>query len=211
MSRPAPSAAPLLAALLLAGCGSSRAPSPPAASPTPAAAADVVDLPGAPRVDPAAMARALHAAVNEARRREGLGAVAWADTLAETAQVHSDDMAARDYINHVSPDGDDPNDRAGRLGLRCRIPLNERETRVGVLENLALMWLYGSVHERTRGGQTTTTYDWLTSDAIVERTVQGWLDSPTHRVNLLDTLVTREGLGVTLRPDGAVYVTQVLC
>ena len=196
----------------LTACQSSGGAVPtPVSLPAPPATVAVSALPGAPRVDAPAMEQALHGAVNDARQRERLAAVAWSDTLAALARAHSADMAARHYMSHISPDGDDPNARAARLGLRCRIPLDERRTRVGVLENLAQAWLYGSVNESTRGGRTVTTYDWLTPDALVAQTVQGWLDSPTHRVNLLDALVTREGLGVALRDDGAVYVTQVLC
>ncbi|MGV9632530.1 CAP domain-containing protein, partial [Streptomyces sp. NPDC003487] len=38
--------------------------------------------------------------------------------LRDAAQAHSDDMAARDYFDHVSPDGTDPGKRITAAGYR---------------------------------------------------------------------------------------------
>lgn len=61
---------------------------------------------------------ALLAATNSARADRGLGALRLNDALAAAAQAHAEDMAARGYAAHVSPDGEDLADRVARSGYR---------------------------------------------------------------------------------------------
>lgn len=43
----------------------------------------------------------------------------------------------------------------------------------------------------------------------VEKAVQGWMDSPGHRANILDPEATHTGVGLAEREDGGVVFTQV--
>lgn len=54
--------------------------------------------------------------VNEERTSEGLDELTWCPALARSSQVHSDDMAARDYFEHASPEGGQVWDRATEQG-----------------------------------------------------------------------------------------------
>ncbi len=65
--------------------------------------------------------------VNKFRARYGLAPLSINPLLNTTAQSHSDDMAARDFFDHVSPTGKTIGDRATRAGYPWRT----------VLENLA--------------------------------------------------------------------------
>ncbi|MEU3310145.1 CAP domain-containing protein [Nocardiopsis sp. NPDC055551] len=54
--------------------------------------------------------------VNSERSANGCEPVHVDDRLTAAAQEHSDDMAARDYMAHQSPDGEGPGERANRHG-----------------------------------------------------------------------------------------------
>ncbi len=186
----------LTLAVLLVGCTVQIGPSRPVTA-------------AAPPLHAADVEQGVHAATNAARRRERLGALASDDALAAVARRHSADMARRGYFAHTSPDGTDVNARAARDGLTCRVSVG-RQTRVGFAENLAQVWRYSRWRETRSAAGTRRTYDWRTTAEVVRETVDGWLGSPGHRRNLLGP-ATREGVGVAVAGDGAVYVTQVLC
>jgi uncharacterized protein YkwD len=54
--------------------------------------------------------------VNAERARAGCGALREDARLVRAARLHSQDMLARNYFSHDSPDGADPSDRARREG-----------------------------------------------------------------------------------------------
>ncbi|MEU5333151.1 sigma-70 family RNA polymerase sigma factor [Streptomyces asoensis] len=58
------------------------------------------------------------ALVNEERAKAGCGPLTEDPKLRRSAQGHSDDMAARDFFDHVNPDGADPGQRITAAGYR---------------------------------------------------------------------------------------------
>ncbi|MGW6392623.1 CAP domain-containing protein [Streptomyces sp. NPDC055103] len=54
--------------------------------------------------------------VNAERAKAGCGPLTANATLADAAQGHSDDMAARDFFDHTNPDGDGPGERVTASG-----------------------------------------------------------------------------------------------
>jgi len=46
------------------------------------------------------------------------------------------------------------------------------------------------------------------ASAIASEFVEGWLNSPGHRENLLETSWTAEGIGIRFAADGSVFATQ---
>ncbi|WP_234042285.1 sigma-70 family RNA polymerase sigma factor [Streptomyces marianii] len=58
------------------------------------------------------------ALVNTERAKAGCGPVRSNDKLETAARRHSEDMAARGYFDHTSPDGTDPGDRITAAGYR---------------------------------------------------------------------------------------------
>lgn len=153
----------------------------------------------------------IHAAVNQGRTDEGRPALDWSADLAAVAQAHSADMAARGYFDHVSPDGASPQDRARSAGIACETPMGGGRTRIGVSENLYQTTRYARIRTRGTGPMAERTVEWFTLDEVTARTVEGWLDSPGHRRNLLDPASTRHGIGVALDGADRVLITQVLC
>ena len=86
--------------------------------------------PPAPDPEPPAEATAADevlALVNEAREGAGCHALTVDERLSAAALLHSQDMAARGYMDHVSPEGQDPSDRARAQGY----------TGAGIGENVA--------------------------------------------------------------------------
>lgn len=192
----------LLLALVLSACPSS----PPPDVEVPRGNADE-----RPDIRADLLARRVHDEVADARRRHDLRSYGWRPTLARTAEAHSRDMIERGYFDHVTPDGLTPADRADRDRISCQTQGGGGRIYVGVSENLFHTWLYRGYEDWAQGSASWRTYDWRTADEIAEETVQGWLDSPSHRKALLDPDALDHGIGVTIAEDGEVKVTQVIC
>jgi len=193
---------PLLALLIVVGCG------PVAEAPARGPSAGAEDR--VPTVAAGDVEARVHARTNAARRGEGLATLSLDEALAAVARRHSADMVARGFFGHTAPGGADVNARAARDGLACRVRVGDR-TLVGFGENLAQVWTYGRWRETRSAAGVRRTYEARSADGVAAETVGGWLESPGHRRNLLAPHATREGVGAAVRPDGAVFVTQVLC
>lgn len=100
--------------------------------------------------------------VNSERSKAGCGPVSANAQLRTAALRHSQDMAAKDYFDHNSPDGRDPGDRITAAGYRW--------TTYG--ENIA------------RGQQTPA------------EVMEGWMNSPGHRANILNCAFKEIGVGI---------------
>ncbi|MFF9817565.1 sigma-70 family RNA polymerase sigma factor [Streptomyces sp. NPDC014006] len=88
-----------------------RAPRPTPSKPAPARGAAAQPAGS----DPASQVIAL---VNRERQAAGCAPVTQDSRLTNAAQAHSDDMAARNYFEHNSPDGTDPGQRITAAGYR---------------------------------------------------------------------------------------------
>jgi len=108
--------------------------------------------------------------LNAARAGAGLGPLQSRPSLAEAARAHADDMVARQFFSHVSPEGESAATRARRAGY---------------LRN-AERWRIGEVLIWRRGGTP------LTAAAAVT----AWLGSPSHRQILLSPRYRDVGAGV---------------
>lgn len=76
----------------------------------------------------------------------------------------------------------------------------------GLAENIAQDWTYESI-TYING---IPVYHWNTEEMLAEQTVQGWMNSPGHRENILSGFHT-EGIGVSIADDDKVYITQNFC
>jgi uncharacterized protein YkwD len=74
-------------------------------------------------------------------------------------------------------------------------------------ENIALSRLYNAM--TTENG--VQYYDWNTPDEIVRRTVEGWMNSPSHRKNILTPFWQQEGVGVVIDPANKIVITENFC
>lgn len=134
----------------------------------------------------------VHVGINAARARNGVSPqLQWEDKLGAVARAHSEDMTRRGYFDHDNPEGLGPSERIDRAGYNCW-----KGSHYGVAENIAIELVSRSV------------------DQMADGAVQGWLNSPGHRTNLLGKQYDRTGIGASFGTWGghkAVYVTQVFC
>lgn len=121
----------------------------------------------------------LFEAVNDVRVQHRLIPLQRAPALDAVARAHSEDMARRRFLAHVTPEGANPVDRMQRAGV-------DGFTLAG--ENL---------------GRTNRLYD------PSREILGAWLASPVHRDNLLAPHFNTTGLGVTRDEDGFLLVTQL--
>ena len=158
-----------------------------------------------PEINISELEKQIHDLINEEREKRGLPALAWNDKLNIIARKHSQDMANRNYFAHSDPEGHDFSYRYRQEGFNC-------EVRVGNYiymgaENIFQNNLYSSV--TYYGG--VPSYDWNTQEEIAESTVQGWMNSPGHRQNILTAYWESEGIGVAISDDDKVYITEDFC
>ncbi len=157
-------------------------------------------------INPEQLALAIHELVNVRRTENGLASLSWDTRLQQVAQGHSDDMAARDYFDHITPEGKSPSDRAADAGYSCYKDYGSYYT-VGIAENLAQHWTYSSITYISG----VPFYNWNTLDQLAKEVVDGWMNSPGHRENILTASYDREAVAVTIASNDKVYVTQNFC
>ena len=95
--------------------------------------------------DRARIAAEMLSRVNDVRRRAGLPPLAPNPLLDRVSQKHAEDMLARSYSGHRSPEGLDPSERARADGYRSGIGENIVEQRFSTEEALNA-WLGSSGH-----------------------------------------------------------------
>lgn len=105
--------------------------------------------------------------VNEQRKLAGVQSVSFDPALREVARQHSQDMFARGYFSHYTPEGTSPFDRMDKQDIQY--------TYAG--ENLALA-------------------------PSTDLAMQGLMNSPGHRSNILNPHFNKIGIGVI---DGGIY------
>mgnify|MGYP000601518419 CR=1 FL=1 len=159
-------------------------------------------------IDVTLIERAIHDRVNEIRRDRGLSTLAADEDLAAIATYYSRRMAAEEFFSHTGPDGQTLLDRYDRFGYDCQVDTGGRRYVTGG-ENLAYTYAYTPV--RTEGGVVSYGGN---ETRIARGIVEGWMNSPGHRENLLRPYWNREGIGVVLDPEDGktqVVATQNFC
>lgn len=163
-----------------------------------------------PVYDIVELERQIHDLINIERQKNGLSTIEWNDELNIIAFKHSQDMADRDYFEHQSPEGYDFSYRYAMDGFDCAVDTGEGYYYTGG-ENLARSALYDYITYTTFLGTTTTSYNWLTIEEIADAAVQGWMNSPGHRENIVTPHWKTEGIGVAITDDYKVYATENFC
>ncbi len=158
-------------------------------------------------IDKSKLEKQVHELTNQYRIQNGLGALSWDDKLSNVARSHSEDMASRNYFAHETPEGKNPTDRGVSHGYTCQKVIGML-IYSGIAENIFQNNLYDKVW--TANG-IPTSYEWNTQDEIASSTVDGWMDSPGHRKNILTETIDKEGIGVAIASDDKVYITQNFC
>jgi uncharacterized protein YkwD len=167
---------------------------------------DIVSKVTKPEINISQLEKRIHELVNEERKKYGLTPLKWDDKLALITRKHSQDMALNNYFDHINLKGEDPTERGLKEGYRCYKNYGSYYTE-GIAENIFQNNLYDSV-TYING---IPVYDYNSLEEIAESTVEGWMESPGHRSNILNKNYDREGIGVAISNDDKVYITQDFC
>jgi len=165
-----------------------------------------IESPLKPDIDIYSLEREIHNLINEEREQQGLSSLSWDSKLAEIARGHSQDMAINNYFSHDNLRGQDPTGRAFAKGYNCYKDYGSYYTE-GIAENIFQNNLYDSVTYVN----LIPFHDWNTQSEIAQSTVQGWMESPCHRQNILTADYDKEGIGVAISSDDKVYITENFC
>ena len=117
--------------------------------------------------------------VNEERAKEGLAALTYSSTMRKYARIKSMDMGDRGYFEHRDPEGRLMSDIIKKDGITYK----------AWGENIAYI-----------GGMTDEA-------AIAERFVNNWMNSPSHKANILCDKFGEIGIGV-YKIGNRFYATQ---
>ncbi|MDQ3129180.1 MAG: CAP domain-containing protein [Acidobacteriota bacterium] len=117
--------------------------------------------------------------INEKRREQGLKELEWSESIAKIARLHSQNMADNKFFSHTGLDGSIVSDRADKSGLK-------KWRAIG--ENIAY----------NRGYKQP-----------IEFAVERWLQSSSHKQNLLNKEWQESAVGIAVTPEGTYYFTQV--
>lgn len=191
--------------LLPVGCSlSSDNPAPPTPNPQEQLARQVQML----RDNLVIFERKVHDLVNDERVKAGLPALGWEDALNRIARYHSEDMATRDYFNHVSPDGETFSDRYKKFGYNCSRQVGMTVYMGG--ENLLVNNVSDYYNYDEKTGDILE-YHFLSLEELAANALSGWMGSPEHKENILFPYFQKEGIGVYVTDDGKVYITENFC
>ncbi len=151
----------------------------------------------------AELERKIHALVNQQRGAP----LAWVSELGDVARSHSTDMAANRYFSHTNLRGESPTDRGTAAGYDCRKDHGTHYT-LGLAENILYSSTYSS-KQYVNGILVKTNY--YTLDELAWVVVDGWMESPGHRSNIVEVNYDRTGIGVATDSEELVYITQNFC
>lgn len=133
---------------------------------------------------------------NDARTTNGLSHLRLNKDISKVARLHSYNMAENNFFKHVNPDGESPTDRGNVLGVSC----------VKHYEGYYTMGLGENIHKIPKGHSYIKNQFKQNAQFIVD----GWMDSPGHRKNILNDKYEQIGIGVRIF-NSNVYSTQNFC
>jgi len=123
-------------------------------------------------------ARDVFAKINFQRRKFGLRNLIWDEGLAKLATAYAEQMATEDFFSHFDPQGRSIVDRAEDLEIKDWLKIGEN--------------LY-----KSKGYVVPT-----------DIAVDGWMESDSHRENIIDPDWTHTGVGVYKTKDSRTYIVQ---
>lgn len=138
--------------------------------------------------------RIIAAEINEIRAEHNLSELTVRADVVNVSRDHSQDMYEREYFAHETPDGQSPQDRIDAAGVDCAVG-----------ENLGQMWYEPALPDGYVAQGLTS------EEEVAEAFVEGWMDSPGHRENILTEEYGTHGVGVYVGEDGAVFATHKFC
>ena len=169
-------------------------------------------------LDPREIERWVIDFTNAERRKAGLSLFGEDAAISKIARMHSQNMARLDMFDHTIG-GKGPTDRALDNGYDCRAYLPDGSYTYGLSENIferprVTLWIGTSRLFGLSASYRPEIFD-EDSEAMAYGLVEGWMNSPGHRTNILDGESRRIGVGVAIMQmerygyvDEIVFATQ---
>ena len=146
------------------------------------------------------MEKSIHNLINYERKKVELGELEFDENLADIARLYSFDMAEKGFFSHYDLNGNGFEYRYKQAGYNCT-----NSFYIGG-ENLFFNNIAISVYE-----DNSAVAEYATQQEIVISTVEGWMNSPGHRSNILTEAWKEEGIGVYVAVNGNILITQNFC
>ena len=156
-----------------------------------------------PTIDSSKLEQRIHELINQQRNSNGLSSLSFDSSLAVIARGHSQDMAKNNYFSHINLQGQGAIARGNQQGYPCRKDYGSYYT-YGISENI-----FNTHHDTTYNGITVNDFESI--EVMAQKTVNGWMNSPGHRKNILTSTFDREGIGIGIASDNTVYITENFC
>jgi uncharacterized protein YkwD len=123
--------------------------------------------------------------VNRDRMANGLKPLVPNPFLDQVAQAHAEDMLRRNYYDHLSPEG----------------------------ENAVSRYIKAGGNPKTGPGENLMFYQNPRISNITGKTLEmfqvSWMNSPHHRLNILNVEIVSFGFGIVIGADGRQYAVQM--
>ncbi|HIJ98614.1 TPA: hypothetical protein H1005_01585 [archaeon] len=168
-------------------------------------------------INTSTLERRIHDLINVQRTTFSLNTLEWNNNLSLIARTHSKDMGIRNYFGHKDPEGRNFLYRYNKFGFKCNVVIREednlREISNGA-ENLFLIELKQKdwYKENVRTGERIhISSDYYTSEELANSLVNGWMNSTSHREEILKPFWKTEGIGVFVTDNYTVYATENFC
>ncbi len=149
-----------------------------------------------PPLDYARLERALLVEVNAVRAHHDRLPLNEVLRLTDAARAHSERMSSGRFFAH-DHGGQDAGVRAGR---------EERD----LGENLYLAHRFSSYERYEQNGSVRYVVEWRSEEEIARHAVAMWMQSPSHRANLLSPVYSGQAVGVATGEGATVFITQSL-
>ena len=165
-------------------------------SPTPRPGDNLKQV-GATQLDAREIEKFVIEFTNNERVKAGLSEFVHDQAISDIARSHSKNMALIGYGHVVN--GKDPTDRALEAGYDCRAWTSATSYTYGLAENI---FRYPRVKRWSGIGRGGGSYRWSPSEYVensremAKLLVDGWMESPGHRSNILNKASRRIGVGV---------------
>jgi len=132
----------------------------------------------------------IHDLINKKRIASGIPTMKWSNTIARIARAHSEDMVAKDYLEHKDPEGCDENCRLDKNNYR-----NEH-----VNQYLGSEYSYKLIYPNGVIAQ------YATIDEIAVSNVDKWKKFDY----MLNPYLVYEGIGTAENKDKLIYITSMM-
>jgi len=140
---------------------------------------------------------------NEERELRNRALLTYNDMLESIAQGHADDMAKRDYFDHLSPEGKSPHDRAVEQGYPYERIREDGTAIYGIGENIVRFPTGNAVY--VSGFAFIDPADPI---QLANVAITSFLRSASHKETLLSDIYHEIGIAATMAQDGYYYLAQ---